>query len=69
MVQKGRRQLRFRGSLIPSLECIMKQSAHKLLGVTHIEGYPGVMHDHKMLMVPVEVYIRKQLGMPMEPDQ
>ena len=69
MVQKGQRQLHFRGRLIPSLECIMKQSAHKLLGVTNIEGHPRVMRDHKMLVIPVEVHIRKQLGMPMEPDQ
>ena len=69
MVQKGWRQIRFRGRLIPSLECIMKQSAHELLGVTHVEGHPGVMHDRKMLMVPVKVYIGKQPGILMEPDQ
>ena len=47
----------------------MKQSAHELLGVTHVEGHPGVMHDCKMMMVLVEVYIREQLGIPMELDQ
>ena len=55
MVQESRRQLRFGRRLIPSWECIMQQGTHEPLGVTDIEGHPRIMHDHKMLMVPVEV--------------
>ena len=69
MVQEGLRQLRFRRSLISGLECIMKQSTHKLLRVSYIKMHPGVMQQSEMLIVPVEVYIRKQCGMLMEPDQ
>ena len=69
MVQEGWRQLHLRRSLLSSLECIMKQTTHKLLGVSHVEVYPGVVHQSEMLLVPVIVHIGKQPGMPMKPNQ
>ena len=69
MVQEGRRQLRLRRSLLSGLECIIEQTTHELLGVSHVEVYPGVVHQSEMLLVLVIVHIGKQPRMPMEPNQ
>ena len=69
MVQEGWWQLRCRGSSIPSQEGVMEYGTHKLLGMPYVVVCPRILHQSKMLLVPVELYIWKQPRMVMKLDQ